>query len=286
MAASTEPVLSFGLIADVQYADDDLRPGLDRHYRASLSKLEEAITELNRHELSFVVHLGDLVDHDLHNVEPVLDRLAASRAPVHHVLGNHDFGSRVSETGVSDVAEVHKAFGITDPFYSFDLVGWRFVVLDTNEVGIIAHPPGTAARQHGQALLDDLQAQGRPNAYRWNGTIGPAQREWLAEQLIDAEQSGLAVIIFAHHPIYPDHPANLLDDRELRTWLSGFPALRAWFNGHEHAGGYGRFDGLHCLTLCGMVETPQNSYAIARLYPDRIEITGYHREPSRELRTD
>ena len=65
VTTSTDPHFSFGLIADVQYADDDNRPGIDRHYRASLPKLEEAINEFNRHDLAFVVHLGDLVDHDL-----------------------------------------------------------------------------------------------------------------------------------------------------------------------------------------------------------------------------
>jgi hypothetical protein len=32
-----------------------------------------------------------------------------------------------------------------------------------------------------------------------------------------------------------------------------------------------------------MVQSAQNAYSIARVHPDRIEITGYHREPSRSL---
>jgi manganese-dependent ADP-ribose/CDP-alcohol diphosphatase len=280
---SEDPDFSFGLIADVQYADDDTSPQLDRHYRASLAKLAEAVTEFNRHDLAFIVHLGDLVDHDLDNVGPVMERFGAARAPVRQVLGNHDFTSRTSPTGVSEIAEVHKAFGLADPYYSFDLQGWRFLVLNTNEVGTIAHAPGTEGWQHGRQLLDRLAEQGRPNAYPWNGTIGAAQREWLSGQLVDAEQNGLKAFIFAHHPLFPDHEANLLDDRELRSWLVQFPALKAWLNGHQHLGGYGQISGLHFVTACGVVETAENAYGIARVFGDRVEITGYHRQPSRVL---
>jgi 3',5'-cyclic AMP phosphodiesterase CpdA len=278
-----DPLFSFGLLADVQYADDDTRPGLDRHYRASLGKLAEAIAEFNRHDLAFIVHLGDLVDHDLENLLPVQQRLAGSRAPVRHVLGNHDFAAPGSPTGISDSAEVCKAFGLSDPYYSFDLPGWRFIVLNTNEVGTIAYPPGSAGWQQGRRLLDRIGAEGRPNAQPWNGTIGAEQRSWLSDQLRDAERVGLRTIVLAHHPVYPEHGDNLLDDLELRDWLAGFAALKAWFNGHQHFGAYGRYRGINYLTACGMVQSAQNAYSIARVHPDRIEITGYHREPSRSL---
>jgi 3',5'-cyclic AMP phosphodiesterase CpdA len=278
-----DPLFSFGLLADVQYADDDTRPELDRHYRASLGKLEEAIAEFDRHDLAFVVHLGDLVDHDLENLLPVQQRLAGSRAPVRQVLGNHDFTASGSPTGISDIAEVGKAFGLSEPFYSFDLPGWRFIVLNTNEVGTIAYPRDSAGWQQGRRLLDRIAAEGRPNARPWNGTIGAEQRSWLSDQLCDAGQDGLQAIVLAHHPVFPEHGDNLLDDLELRDWLAGFAALKAWFNGHQHFGAYGRYRGIHYLTTCGMVQSAQNAYSIARVHPDRIEITGYHREPSRSL---
>lgn len=278
-----EPQFSFGLLADVQYADDDIRPELDRHYRASLPKLEEAIAEFNRHDLEFVVHLGDLVDHDLENLPPVLERLAASRAPVRHVLGNHDFTARNSPTGVSDFAAVIKAFGLSEPYHSFDLPGWRFLVLNTNEVGTIMHQPDSAGWHKGRQLLDRIAAEGRPNAKTWNGTIGAEQRAWLADRLRDAEATGLRAIVLAHHPVFPDHGGNLLDDRELREWLADFTALKVWLNGHQHFGAYGQYRGIHYLTACGVVQSADNAYSIVHVHPDRLEITGYHREPSRTL---
>jgi len=284
LAGSTEPLFRFGLLADVQYADDDVRPDLDRHYRASLTKLAEAIAEFNRHQLAFVVHLGDLVDHDLDNLPPVLDLLAGSAAPVRQVLGNHDFTSRTSPSGVSDETDVFAAFGLSNPYYSFDVGGWRFLVLNTNEVGTIAAAPQSERWFQGRQLLERLAEEGRANAQPWNGTIGADQTEWLTGQLRDAEEAGLHAAVLAHHPVFPDHGDNLLDDHRMRDRLADFPAVKAWFNGHQHQGGYGECNGVHYLTLCGVVQTLRNAYAIAEVYDDRIEIIGFDREPTRTLK--
>ncbi|WP_168207559.1 metallophosphoesterase [Microlunatus elymi] len=279
-----EPLFRFGLLADVQYADDDPRPQIDRYYRYSLGKLAEAITEFNRHELAFVVHLGDLVDHDLENLPPVLNLLRQSTAPVRQVLGNHDFLSRTGPNGVSAEADVFSAFGLERPYYAFDVAGWRFLVLNTNEVGVIAAEPQTERWLQGRQLLDRLAAEKRPNANAWNGTIGPEQTGWLEDQIEDAGTHGLRAAILAHHPVFPDHGDNLLDDHRMRERLPDFPALKVWFNGHQHQGGYGEHGGVNYLTLCGMVQTRRNAYAIAEVYHDRIEIIGFDREPTRTLK--
>lgn len=278
-----EPIFSFGLLADVQYADDDTHAGLDRHFRASLAKSEAAIREFNDHDLAFVAHLGDLVDHDLENAGPVLEILSQSTAPVHHVLGNHDFVSVSSPNGRSDPEAVIKTYGMGAPYYTIDQPGWRFLVLDTNEVGVIKHPPGSPEASEGEALLARLREQGRTNANNWNGTLGASQRTWLADQLDRAAGEDRRVAVLAHHPVFPDHFDNLLDDQEVRDWLAGFEALKVWFNGHQHAGGYGSYRGIHFLTLHGLVQGLTNAYAISRVYQDRIVIIGRGRQPSYEL---
>lgn len=280
----TEPIFSFGLLADVQYADDDTDVELDRHYRASPAKLRAAIDDFNSEELAFVVHLGDFVDHDLSNAAPLLAIARSSNAPVHHVLGNHDFASTGSPTGRSEVAEVISSYGMDGPHYTIDQPGWRFLVLDTNEVGVIEHPPGSPESADGEAMLARLRGEGRANANAWNGTLGPGQREWLADQLDRAGADDVRVAIFAHHPVFPDHRENLLDDQELRDWLSGFGTLKVWFNGHQHFGGYGFHHDIHFLTLHGMVQSTTNAYAVARVFDDKIVIDGRGRQPSYELK--
>jgi 3',5'-cyclic AMP phosphodiesterase CpdA len=279
-------LFSFGLLADVQYADDDTNVELDRHFRGSPDKLRAALKDFDRHPLAFVAHLGDLVDHDLENAPVVLDLLARCRVPVHHVLGNHDFRSRIDPSGCSDRSAVLEAYGMTEPYSAFDCAGWRFLLLDTNEVGVIENAPGTPEFAAGRRLLADLAARDRPNAHPWNGTLGAEQRGWLAEQLLDADRAGLRAAVLAHHPVHPDHHDNLLDDHELKAWLAGFDALRVWFNGHQHAGGYGRFGRIHFLTLHGVVQSTSNAYAVVATYADRMVITGYGREESRTLAFD
>lgn len=286
----TDPIFSFGLLADVQYADDDTNVELDRHFRASPDKLRAAIADFTSgdgsDDLAFIIHLGDFVDHDLANAAPLLKIVSSSSVPFYHVLGNHDFASTSAPTGRSDPAEVVSTYGMDRPYYAIDQPGWRLLVLDTNEVGVIEHPPESPEATAGEALLARLRAEGRPNANTWNGTLGADQREWLAQQLERAAADGRRVAIFAHHPVYPDHQDNLLDDRELRDWLSGFDALKIWINGHQHAGGYGSYHGIHFLTLHGVVESVTNAYAVARVHADRIVIAGRGRQPSYQLMID
>lgn len=47
------PVLSIGLIADIQYCDCDTH--INGHYRKSLANLEEAIDELSQKNVDFVL---------------------------------------------------------------------------------------------------------------------------------------------------------------------------------------------------------------------------------------
>jgi 3',5'-cyclic AMP phosphodiesterase CpdA len=278
-----EPLFSFGVIADVQYADSDSNLDMDRHFRLSIGKLNEAVTEFNQHPLEFIVHLGDLVDHDLENAPPVMDVLAHAQAPVRQVLGNHDFAAEQIPSGYSQVDDVLSALGLADRYYSFECPGWRMIVLDTNEVGIIENPPDSPEGRPGAELLDQIRADGRINAKPWNGTIGAEQRKWLSQTVRSATEQGLRSAVLAHHPVFPAHQDNLLDDEETATWLTGLDGLTLWLNGHQHAGGYGWYRGLHDLTFQGMVQAHTNAYALVTIYPGRMQVTGYGREPSRLL---
>jgi hypothetical protein len=63
--------------------------------------------------------------------------------------------------------------------------------------------------------------------------------------------------------------------------------VAAYISGHNHAGHYGELDGVHYLTVPGMVDTPeQSAFAVARVYENRIEIDGEGRVEDRTLRFD
>src|SRR5690554_7131622 len=83
------PLMRFGIISDVQYADRD--DAGSRNYRGSPAKLAEAVQAFNDHRVDFVINLGDFIDSGASGFDtlvPITDRLAM---PLYHVLGNHDF---------------------------------------------------------------------------------------------------------------------------------------------------------------------------------------------------
>jgi 3',5'-cyclic AMP phosphodiesterase CpdA len=277
------PSFSFGLIADCQYADapDVVTASMQRYYTDSPRRLAEAITELNAHDLAFVAHLGDLIDIDLDNADTVLDILAGSRAPVRHVLGNHDFAG--PDGSVNALTDVLARYGLTSAYYSFTHDDWRFCVLDSNAVGIIEHRPGTPGFDQGSALLAELEAEGAVNAKSWNGALDDAQHAWLMAELDDAAAAGQRVAVMCHHPLDDSLVDGMLRGNRLADELDAHPAPAVVFTGHHHAGGFRQAGDLPCLTLHGMVETKVSAFAIVDVFADHLQVRGFGREPDRRL---
>ncbi|NYE70346.1 metallophosphoesterase [Microlunatus parietis] len=272
------PVLSFGVVADCQYAAAGRSASHPvRHYPLSLAKLAEAVATFNADDLAFVISLGDLIDSSADDLEPVLDVLADCRAPVRHCLGNHDlygFGG--------DAEAAVAAFGMPGAYYGWSERGHRFLVLDTNRLGVIDLPPGSPAWHRGTAELERRLAAGEPQAQPWNGGVDPDQLSWLGDQLGAATAAGEPVVIFAHQPVTPIYSLAVLNAAELGAVLTqpGSPLL-AYLCGHDHSGGLGWLGSRPAVALAGMVDTERNAYAVVRLYEDRLTITGYGREATR-----
>ena len=187
-------LFSFGVIADIQYADQDTR-GL-RHYRESIEKLRECSAALNTKSLAFVIQLGDLVDGGINNLDRILPVFDQIRAPKYHVLGNHDF---CAERNV-----LLKRLNMPAAYYQFSEPGWRFAVLDGMNVSVAGRwPQGSDNLQNGRRILAGLRREQAPNAQTWNGAIGEEQRRWLAKLLSDADAQKERVIVFAHFPALP-----------------------------------------------------------------------------------
>ena len=69
--------------------------------------------------------------------------------------------------------------------------------------------------------------------------------------------------------------------------LKGYAdVVPAWINGHNHAGGYEQRDGIHYLTLKGMLDTKQNAFATIEPFDHKIEVKGHQREPDRTLKLE
>jgi len=272
------PVFSFGLIADVQYAN--VEPAGTRFYRESLEKLKACVEDLNTHDLDFVIQVGDLIDRDFASFDDLLPIYKKLNAPRYHVLGNHDYA--VSENRLTDVP---KRLGLKRRHYDFAIGSWRFVALDANEISLYTHPKTSDAYRESEAIYDELVARDAPNAKPWNGGMRPEQLNWLRKKLDAASKAGERVIVFNHFPVFPlGDRHNLWNDAELMEVLDRFDCIAAYIAGHNHDGGYAIANGIHHLTVMGMVETEDTTaYAVVDVHSDHLEVTGFGREPSRVL---
>jgi len=277
-APASLPDLTFGVIADPQYADADPKSG--RFYRNSLVKLEVAVADLNKRKLDFTVTLGDLIDRDFASFSSVMPIYAKLRSRHFPVCGNHDF-----EVADVDKPQVLTAMGLEKPYSSLILKSWRFLFLDGTDISVwrqSADDPRTASAK--EMLRAGREAK-LPNLQQYNAAVGPQQMKWIAAELEAAKAAGERVILFCHYPVFPaGDPHNLWNDTELAALLAAHPHAVAYMNGHNHAGNYGKRGGCHFVNFKGMVETEKEAaWAVVKCFPDRIEIEGCGLEPDREL---
>ena len=269
--------LSFGVFTDVQYADADSQG--PRIYRGSPDKLKSAVAHLNTMNLDFVMNLGDLIDRDFFSFGMMMPIVKTIKAPVAHVLGNHDY-----EVADDKKSRVLSRLGMTARYYDFVMGPWRIVVLDGNDLSLHAHIEGSEAYTRAEQLLEELTAQGKHNAKPWNGAIGPEQLAWLAERLTQASRARQQALVFCHWPIFPEELDTLWNASELLGVLESFDCVAAYFGGHHHAGGYGVRNGNHYVTFRAMLDgADRTAYSIVRCTSNAIEITGYGDEPTRVL---
>ncbi len=263
------PELSFGVLADVQYADQSTAG--KRDYRASLDKLQHCAALLSREKVDFTVQLGDLIDRELTNLDRILPIFGRLPGPRYHVLGNHDLSA--GRTAILD------RLGLSSPYYEFEVKRWHFIVLDGMQLS--ANDP------KGREELTRLRAAGSPNAQDWNGGLGLEQLRWLRHRLHDATAVGEHAIVFCHFPVLPESssPEHVLwDYGEALSILEDEPATVAYMAGHDHRGGYATRSGVHYVTLHGMVESDAaESCQVVDIYPDRLVLRSAGQTAGRTL---
>ena len=268
--------LTFGLVTDIQFAAS---PALGiRDYSYSWLKLIQNIEEFNRRNVRFVIQLGDLIDHDAASYDLILPIFKKSKAPVYHVIGNHDFD-------IDPLLKplVVEKLGSKNGYYAFSLEKWRFIVLNGDELSF-NYPADDRLKKEAEDMFNKLTEKKRANATKWNGGISRVQFEWLKTELDRAENSRHNVIVFSHFPVLPPADLNLWNDEEVVSLLEKYPCVKACFSGHNHKGDYAFKNGIHCVTFKGLVETGgSNAAAVITLTQDKIEIEGLGRELSRSL---
>ncbi|XP_072523383.1 manganese-dependent ADP-ribose/CDP-alcohol diphosphatase-like [Salminus brasiliensis] len=171
MEDGAPPLFTFGVIADIQYADRDdgfnFHRTRKRFYRNSLRILNNASRcweeeEEPERRPAFILQLGDVIDglnrdHDASDraLQAVMDEFSGCSAQVHHVWGNHEFynfsrgalfqsalNSRDRGGGGGEDEEKGRKGeeGSLEEVYSYHFSPhpkFRFVVLDAYDLSII-----------------------------------------------------------------------------------------------------------------------------------------------------
>ena len=268
-----------GLISDCQYCDCETRG--KRHYRASKDRLSEAVKTLNNFSLKYTIHMGDFIDRDFNSYDTLIPIWNQLKSKKYHVLGNHDF--EVEETLKSSIFE---KLNIQNRYYSFAEGNWRFIVLDGNDLSFHGGLTEEKKKQT-DSLYNSLKDEDLEYMQKWNGGLSQMQLNWVKSELELATKNKESVGFYCHFPIYPEEIHNLWNRKDLMDLISQYSCVKLYINGHNHAGAYEAINGIHFLTLKGMVETADNSsFAMATFSKDTVLIRGYGREISRKLVID
>ena len=266
--------LRFGVVTDTHYSDREV--GGTRHYRDSLKKMQEAIDYFNRADLDFIIELGDMKDmpksgdtaqtlRDLDRIEAIFRQFEGA---TYHALGNHDMDCISKEEFLAHTTNTGRAKGKS--YYSFAARGVRCIVLDAN-------------------FNADLTPYCRGN-FKWTSAqIPPEQLGWLEAEL--AAHANQPTLIFLHQLLDSFSGVNknvcVSNAAEVVAIIERHPQVLAVFQGHHHPGHYSHRNGIHYITLSGMIEKAapaHNSYAIVELSPSGdITLTGFGDCPSRKL---
>uniref|UniRef100_A0A5F8H1I0 Manganese-dependent ADP-ribose/CDP-alcohol diphosphatase n=1 Tax=Monodelphis domestica TaxID=13616 RepID=A0A5F8H1I0_MONDO len=317
----SEPYFSFGVIADIQYAD--LEDGYNylrtrrRYYRYSLHHLQGAIEEWNEESShpSFVLQLGDLIDGfnaqykmSEESLKNVIKEFKKLRPPIHHTWGNHELynfsrdylrNSKLNTKFLGDqIAHCPETIP-SENYYAYHFVPFpkfRFVLLDAYDLSVLGMDESSPKYQESMKMLKEKnpneelnspQGLSEPQFVQFNGGYSQEQLDWFNAVLTFSDTNQEKVVVVGHIPIHPDSSDSVCLAWNYRDALSiiwSHKCVVCFLAGHTHDGGYCLdTHGVHHITLEGVIETPPESQAFGtvHVYPDKMVLKGKGRVPNR-----
>jgi glycerophosphoryl diester phosphodiesterase len=235
------PVVRFGMVTDVHYADIDPDPAPvsvtgRRFYRESKRKLGEAVDFFNARGLDFAIELGDFKDdtrgrkETLEHLEAIEAEFARFKGPRYHVAGNHDFDCLTPEEFFSRVPNDGKVS--RTGYYSFVKNAITFIVLNA---------------------CYDSSLKPYSCANPWDdANVPPEELAWFAKELAAAKGP---VIVFCHQKLDDRSEARHLirNSASGRALMEKSGKVKGVIVGHQHKGGCREMNGITYYTLRAMV---------------------------------
>ena len=189
----SEQKITFGICTDVH---KDIMHDADE-------RLISFVNEMNQRQVDFTIQLGDFCRPYEYN-DTFMNIWNSFDGPKYSVLGNHDMDGGFSRD------ETLSYFDMPAKYYSFNIKGFHFIVLDGNDK--------SETPQEGYARY-----------------IGIEQENWLKNDLLSTDYS---CIIFLHQSLEDEwgieNAAEIRSILENENLKSGKDKVIACFNGHSH----------------------------------------------------
>ena len=257
LGSSPEPITRIGLVTDLHHADK--APAGTRHYRETLSKLEEAGQRFREVRTSHVIELGDLIDAadsvelELKYLKTINRLLGSFPGENHYVLGNHCVDTLTKNEFLSGV-------GKTASYYSFDESGFHIVILDA-------------------CFRSDGVAYQRRNFEWTDPNLSNEEMHWLEQ---DLGKTDLPVVVFVHQRLDVGEPYGIKNASRIRKILEENGQVRGIFQGHSHKNDHRVINGIHYVTLVAMVEgsgAANSGYSLLGLHASgMLSVEGFRRQ--------
>lgn len=233
------PLSSFGLIADVHYADIDNGTNFskthNRYYRNSLSYVKTAVADWMRRagtddKISLILDLGDLIDgynakhkSSVSALKTVSEAFDPAGVPVIHVWGNHDLYNFTRQElhampQMNPVLSglVSRPIDSSEHSMYFDVSlcpGFRLVVIDCYEVSMLGVDEKSDAYRCAEEIVrkenknEDLNSPSglsgdKRRFVKFNGAVSHRQLQWLDGVLRESERRGEVVLVAGQHQFY------------------------------------------------------------------------------------
>jgi hypothetical protein len=263
--------LCFGVITDIHHSRS-AEPAALLQEAADLQRCIEWWQEEDG--VGFVVQLGDLISSEGAEAEIELDEVHSMlrRFPgkMVHVAGNHCLAVPLGRF----ISTMH----MPAPYYSFTIDAYRFIVLNSMDVSVLAEPDNEFDRE----MLARYRAD--PLLHDYCGAIGRKQLQWLERELDDAAHEE-RVVVLCHLPLLPettDEKHGLLwNHEEVTAILCRCRNLIACFSGHYHPGAYATRGSVAFIALPGFIhrtDPPFFSCGRVDIQSDRITVCNEKQE--------
>ncbi|KAM7479840.1 hypothetical protein LguiA_028053 [Lonicera macranthoides] len=307
-AQGKRPLLSFGVISDVQYADiPDGRSfiGVPRYYRHSILVLQRAVQKWNNHKkLKFVVNFGDIIDgfcpkdQSLNAIKKVINEFEIFNGHAYHMIGNHCLYNLPRN-------KLLPLLNIPSPdhhaYYDFSPIPeYRFIVLDGYDISAIGWPQDHPKTVEAINFLREKNPNSQKNSpeglvdlerrfLMFNGAVGKEQLEWLDNTLQDATASKQKVVVCCHLPLDPgatSKEALLWNYDEVMAVIHRYNCVKVCLAGHDHKGGHTvDSHGVHHRVLEAVLECPPgtDAFGYVDVYDDRLSLIGTDRMENTDM---